>query len=65
MSLRMMSNSVLEDSGAILVWVDLDGELEVDIAVTVVTRAGTGISTSKECLHTFTLTICLSFIIQP
>ena len=64
MSLRMMSNSFLEDSGAILVWVDLDGELEVDIAVTVVTRVGTGINTSRVFAHFHTY-ICLSFIIQP
>lgn len=43
-SLRMMSDSVLEDNGAVLVWVDLDGELEVDIIVTLTTRRGTGIS---------------------
>jgi len=60
-SLRKISDSVLEDRGAILVWVDLDGELEVDITVTVVTRAGTGMSTSKECLHISTLIfVCCS-----
>ena len=55
MSLSKTSDSILEDIGAILVLVDLDGELEVDITVTVVTRAGTGMSTSKECLHISTL----------
>ena len=61
MSLWTMSDSILEDRGAILVWVDLDGELEVDITVTVVTRAGTGMTTSKECLHILTLIfVCCS-----
>lgn len=42
MSLSVISYRVSEDNGAILVRVVLSGELEVDVTVSVDTRAGTG-----------------------
>ena len=41
-SLSVLSDSVPESNGAMLVLVDLDGEVAVDITVTVQTRMGTG-----------------------
>ena len=50
MSLSVMSYSVSEDNGAVLVRVVLSGELQVDVTVSVDTRAGTGILI-KLCTH--------------
>ena len=41
-SLEVMRDSVPESNGAMLILVDLDGEVAVDITVTVQTRMGTG-----------------------
>ena len=42
MSLSVLRDSVPESNGAMLILVDLDGEVAVDITVTVQTRTGTG-----------------------
>lgn len=64
MSLYVMSDSVAEDNGAILVHVVLSGELEVDITVSLNTRSGTGMYICKESLHTVTLICSLSLNVQ-
>ena len=52
MSLSVLSDSVPESNGAMLVLVDLDGEVAVDITVTVETRMGTGRHCVEcVCLH--------------
>ena len=42
MSLSVLRDSVPESNGAMLILVDLDGEVAVDITVTVQTHMGTG-----------------------
>ena len=47
MSLSVLRDSVPESNAAMLILVDLDGEVAVDITVTVQTRMGTG----RHCSH--------------
>jgi len=46
-SLSVLRDSVPESNAAMLILVDLDGEVAVDITVTVQTRMGTG----RYCSH--------------
>ena len=48
MSLRVLNNSVAENNGAVIIFLDLIGSLEIDVTVTV----QTGSTGSGTCMST-------------